>query len=243
MTVSTSSLVAAFVVTLIAAIIQGAIGIGFAVLSVPVLSLVDPALAPVPQLLLSLPLTLSMAFRERHAIHLRSMVWVLAGRFPGAYLGSFLLGIASARSLDLMIGVVVIGGTIIFSTNLNVRRTPVTQFVVGVVAGVTGLISAIGGPPVALLYRDARGPELRANLAAIFALGVILSIITRAIGAQITEKDLWLTLILSPALALGIFSSTYLTKYFEGPALKISVLILCGLAGAGLIFRSFLNAG
>jgi uncharacterized membrane protein YfcA len=240
--VSTAALVAAFLVTLIAAIIQGAIGIGFAVLSVPVLSLVDPALAPVPQLLLSLPLTVSMAYRERSAIHLGSMVWVLAGRFPGAFLGSFLLGIASAQMLDLMIGAVVIGGTLIFSTNLKVRRTPLTQLTAGVVSGVTGLISAIGGPPVALLYRDARGAELRANLAAIFALGVIISIVTRALGSQISEKDLILTAVLFPALVLGLFLSGSLTKYFEGSRLKTAVLLLCGFAGVGLIFRSFLRA-
>src|SRR5687767_14350581 len=113
--------------TLVAAIVQGSIGLGFAVLSVPMLSLVHPSLAPVPQLLLSLPLTVYMAWNERHAIHIRGAAWVLVGRIPGAFIGTLLLTIASARMLDAMIGGVVLAGTIVFSTTVPVRRNPLTE--------------------------------------------------------------------------------------------------------------------
>ena len=53
----------ALVITAIAAMLQGSVGLGFAMVSVPLLSLIDPRLAPVPQLLVSLPLALAMAWR------------------------------------------------------------------------------------------------------------------------------------------------------------------------------------
>lgn len=226
------------VVTVIAAIVQGSIGLGFAVLSVPVLSLVDPVLSPVPQLLLSLPLTMYMAWRERHAIHLKSMVWVLIGRPPGAAIGAALLHVATAQVLDAIIGVVVLAGTIISYTDLKVRRTPATEFIFGVVAGTTGLISAIGGPPLALLYRDDKGEVLRANLASIFAIGIVISIIGRLIVGEISKSDVLIAALLFPPLVLGTFLSRYLTKYFEGRALKLGVLALCALAAVGLIVRA-----
>jgi hypothetical protein len=235
---SSLALAVAVVVTAVAAIIQGAIGLGFAVLSVPVLSLVDPRLAPVPQLLLTVPLTFYMAWRERHAIRLKSAAWVLVGRIPGAFLGAALLAAGTARTLDLIIGLVVLFGTIVFSTDITVRRTVTTELAVGIVSGASGVISAIGGPPVALLYRDDHGESLRANLALIFAVGIVISIIARIAGGQISALDLVLTAILFPPLALGLYLSRRLTKYFEGRALKIAVLIICACAALGLIARA-----
>src|SRR5687768_11992248 len=68
--ISLPVMIVAWVVTAASAWLQGAIGFGFAVVSVPVLALAHPALAPVPQLLLSVPLTVVMAVRERHAMDL-----------------------------------------------------------------------------------------------------------------------------------------------------------------------------
>ncbi|KAA3641898.1 MAG: sulfite exporter TauE/SafE family protein, partial [Armatimonadetes bacterium] len=100
--------VAALMITAGAAAVQGTVGIGFGVISIPILALLHPDLVPVPQLLMALPLTVSMAWRERSAIDLTGVGWVIGGRIPGAFLGVFLLGIASERILDGFIAVVVI---------------------------------------------------------------------------------------------------------------------------------------
>lgn len=238
--VSWAALAAAMVVTVIAAIVQGSIGLGFAVLSVPVLSLVAPALAPVPQLLLSVPLTVYMAWRERHAIQLRSMAWVLVGRIPGAALGMWLLTVASESALEATIGVVVLFGTLVSSTDLKIRRTPGTELTAGIVSGATGMISSIGGPPLALLYHDDKGEVLRANLAAIFAIGIFISVGGRAAVGKISMTDLEITAWLFVPLVIGLYFSRKLIKYFEGRALKIAVLILSALAALGLIVRATL---
>ena len=100
-----AALLCACAVILIAAALQGTIGFGFAVLSVPVMSLLDPALAPVPQLLLAIPLTLSVMWRERHAVDLRGAAWIVVGRIPGAALGVLLLKLTDARALDVALAV------------------------------------------------------------------------------------------------------------------------------------------
>jgi uncharacterized membrane protein YfcA len=65
-----AALILAFVITAIAATLQGSVGLGFAMVSVPLLTLIDPRLAPVPQLLVALPLSLAIAWRERRSIDL-----------------------------------------------------------------------------------------------------------------------------------------------------------------------------
>ena len=55
MPVSVAELVIALVITAAGAFVQGTIGVGFGIVSVPLLSLINPVLAPVPQLLLVSP--------------------------------------------------------------------------------------------------------------------------------------------------------------------------------------------
>ena len=77
------ALILALAVTFVAASIQGVVGIGFALVSVPILALIDPSLAPVPQLLITMPLTITMAWRERRHIDASG---IGSDRWPGASL-------------------------------------------------------------------------------------------------------------------------------------------------------------
>lgn len=85
MPVSTPAMLGALAVTFVAALVQGTIGTGLDMLSVPILTLIDPALAPVPQLLVTLPPTVAMFRRERHAVEWVGAIRVAAARIPPAY--------------------------------------------------------------------------------------------------------------------------------------------------------------
>ncbi len=142
----------ALIITAGAASVQGTVGLGFAMVSVPLLSLIHPSLAPVPQLLMVLPLTVTMAWRERHAIDLRGFWWIIGGRIPGAFLGVALLTVASQRILDMFIALTVLGAVAVMAKGVHVKRTRGTKFAAGVGSATTGVIASIGGPPVALEY-------------------------------------------------------------------------------------------
>lgn len=231
-------LAAALAVTAASAALQGTIGFGFAVLSVPVLSLVDPRLAPVPQLLVTLPLTLSMAFRERHAVDLKGVGWVLTGRVPGALLGVALLKLADRRSLDVLLASMVLLAVVMLARGIPLRRRPATELGAGVVSGVMGLVSSIGGPPLALLYRNESGPTIRASLAAIFTIGLGITIVSRVVAREITWLDLHLGILLLPALFIGLWISRYLHGHVEGRGLRIAILVVAALAAVGLLVRA-----
>ena len=115
--------------------IQGSIGLGFAIVGVPLLTLVNPAFTPVPVILTSIPLTLAMAWRERDHIEWRRASWVLLGRLPGALLGLWLLRTASERSLSLVIAIVVLGVVVALGSGMRVRRSPTVDFAGGVTSG------------------------------------------------------------------------------------------------------------
>ena len=75
---TTTTYAIAAVATLLASFVQGAIGIGFALIVAPVLGILAPTLLPVALLVLMLPLNLLVALREREAIDWRGSAWISA---------------------------------------------------------------------------------------------------------------------------------------------------------------------
>ena len=239
MPVSPTELAIALVITVLGAIVQGTIGVGFAVLSVPILSLVNPVLAPVPQLLLAVPLAISMTWRERTYIEAPAVVWMLAGRIPGAVIGLVLLGFATQRSLDIGIAASVLVAVAILGAGLTVPRSPATDFSTGVIAGIMGMVASMGGPPAALLFKDGKGPTVRSSLALFFSAGLTVTVVLRILGDRITGDDVLLAVLLFPALATGYVVSSRLRHRLDATALRPAILTVSTVAAAGLLIRAF----
>lgn len=229
----------ALLVTFVAAALQGVVGMGFAMLSVPILSLIDPRLAPVPQLLITMPLTISMAWRERDHLDLAGVGWIIAGRVPGAFIGLALLAVAVGRALDLAIAVLVLIAVAIIASGRHVKRNPGTEFGAGVMSGISGLVASIGGPPLALLYTEAEGPTVRSSLAAVFTVGLTFTLVARTATGNITSQDFVIAAILFPALVLGYLFSGRLARRVNQVQIRYGLLILSTLGAIGLIIRAF----
>lgn len=231
-------LIAAWAVTLVAGMLQGTVGFGFAVLSVPILTILDPALTPIPQVLMAFPVALTMAIRERAHLDLHGAGWIIAGRVPGAVIGALLLSAVSEATLNVIIAGVVLAAVAALASGLRVRLDPVTKFSAGVVSGITGTTSAVGGPPLALLYRSATGGTLRASLGAIFSIGVVINVTTLTVAGQIHWSDVTTALLLLPAAAAGLWLSRFLTGKVEGEPLRRAILVVAALAAGGLVVRT-----
>jgi uncharacterized protein len=229
---------AAIVITVVASAIQGTVGIGYGMVAVPILSLIDPTLAPVPQLLTVLPLTVAMAWRERIDVDLKGVGWLLAGRVPGSFLGVALLAVATQRTLDVLIGVVVIGAVLVIGSGVHVKRNTANQFGAGVASGATSMVASIGGPPTALLYTSAEAATLRSTLAAVFTVGVVFTVAVRAATGHVSSNDFEVAgVLLIPVLA-GWWLSTRLKDRLPQRGVRFGVLALSSVAAAGLIVRA-----
>ncbi len=237
---SAAALITALIVTFVAAAVQGVVGMGFAMVSVPILALINPSLAPVPQLLITLPLTVSMAWRERHHIQLSGIGWIIGGRIPGAIIGVGLLAVATQQSLDIAIALVVLGAVAIIASGFHVRRTPFSEFGAGLASGVSGFIASIGGPPLALLYTRDDGPTVRSNLAAIFTIGLLITISARALTGNITVSDVRVALFLFPALVAGYLVSFRFKNRVSQGAVRNAILLLSLIGAFGLLIRAIL---
>ncbi len=104
------------------------------------------------------------------------------------------------------------------------------------------MVSSIGGPPLALLYRDAGGGTLRSSLAAIFVIGLVITITARSVAGEINADDLVLGACLFPAVALGVWCSRFFLGRVEGAPLKRAILVVASLAALGLLWRALSGA-
>ncbi len=228
----------ALIITVAAAAVQGTVGLGFAMVSVPLLSLIHPSLAPVPQLLTVLPLTVTMAWRERHAIDLHGFWWLIGGRIPGAFLGITLLAVASARTLDIFIALTVLGAVVVIAKGIHVKRSPATKLAAGIASGTTGVVASIGGPPVALVYSSEDSDTIRSTLAAVFTIGALTSASFRYASGNISWDDVRVALVLLPAVGVGYAVSLFLKDRVARNQVRTGILIVSGLSSAALLIRA-----
>ena len=228
------------IATILGAIVQGAIGFGFALVAIPVITLLEPAALPATVLYLSLPMTGWMAFREREAIDVRGFVEITIARLPGVILAVLVLGLVAADKLTAVIGGVILlaVGLSLFTPDFELRTR--WRVLAGLLSGFMATVAAVGGPLLAIAYQRRPGSQLRSTLAVTFVVGSVVSLTALAIGDHVVAGHLVLALKLVPAMAVGLFLATKLHGLLDERRLRAAVLTFAAIAGVAAILKAFL---
>ncbi|GAB2483417.1 MAG: sulfite exporter TauE/SafE family protein [Comamonas sp.] len=224
-------------VVLGAAFVQGATGMGFALITAPVIGLVRPELLPVSVLVLMLPLNIYVLWRERGAIDWPGANWITAGRVLGTGGGLWVLAALSASHLAWFVGLSTIAAslaTLVMPAFSPGRPAFVTA---GLITGVTETATGIGGPPLALVYQHQPPATMRATLAFCFLVGELMSLATLLATGHIQGPQLMATLYLLPALVIGALASRFVHYRINGRFLRIFVQVFAIASGLVLIGR------
>src|SRR5690625_4558912 len=201
--VTTLAFAALAVTVAISAFIQGATGMGFAMIAAPGVALLDPGLIPVLLLGIMLPLLGCMAWRGRSAIDWRGVKWISVRRFAGTFGGLWILLVVSAPALNLIIGwaTVLAVAAALLAPAFHPNRSALAS--VGVITGVTETATGVGGPPLALAYQHGPGAQLRTTIATCFLIGEVVSLAVLGVSGQIAPGTLVLSAWLLPCVVLG----------------------------------------
>jgi len=222
------------------ALVQGAVGFGFALVSAPLLILVNPALVPGPLLVASLLLTLLMTRREWHAVRGADLGWSLPGRAVGTVVALAVLRTVPPDRLALAIGVVILAAVAVSATGWHVALSPRSLFGAGTISGFMGTTSSIGGPPLALVYQREAGPRLRGTLAAYFTFGILISLTgLHAIG-RFGRPEATLALGLLPGVVPGFAVSHRLARVLDRGYTRPALLAVAGASALAVILRELL---
>jgi uncharacterized membrane protein YfcA len=219
-------------------VVQGAIGFGLSLIAVPVIGIIDPGALPATMLMLAIPFTAAMAFRERENIDVPGFWLIAVGRIPGTLAALWLLSAITERELSIVIGAAVIVAVITSVMAPEVPLGTTARLVAGTISGLMGTAASIGGPPLAIAYQRRPGPELRSTLAISFVFGSSLSLVALWLTGHVDLDHLILAAWLLPGLALGLFLATKLHRFLDKGWLRPTVLVFAAISGAIAILRS-----
>jgi uncharacterized membrane protein YfcA len=236
--IGTTELVVIALVVVLGAALQNLVGLGLNLVSAPVLALLEPDLVPTMPLVLAVVLPALTLVRDHEEVDWRGLAWVMPARLPGSVLGVALLAWLSDRQLGLAVGVMVLVAVALTVRAFEVPMTRSWLLLAGLVSGVTGTTTSIGGPPVALLYQHRPPAQIRSTLAVFFALGALLSLVVLGVGGQLSRDGVLLALVLVPALVVGTLAGAPLRRVLPGPATRWAVLGICAASALVLLVRS-----
>lgn len=225
----------------LAACAQGSLGFGLGLIAAPVLAIIDDRLVPGPLLIVALGLTVLVARRERGGLDWAGVKWAVVGRVPGSLLGVAAVVALSERLLIVVFAVLVLSAVLLSAAGWKVTPTSPALFVAGLASGLMGSITSIGGPPMAIVYQNRSGPELRATLALYFVFGSALSIALLSIVGEIGIADVGLAAVLAPAVLAGYFGSRLASAWLDRGFVRPAVLWFSGAACAALLLFEFMS--
>jgi uncharacterized protein len=213
--------------------VQSGVGLGLGLIGAPVVTLLAPALMPGSMLVAGASLPVLMLARETRHADWPGVSWALAGRVAGTVGGIWVLAVASLRALGIVVGGMVLAVVALSLRQAVVPRNRVTLVTAGVVSGVTGTATSIGGPPVALLYQDQSGPRVRATLSVYFVIGNSVALAALALSGRLPGRDILAGLVFIGCATVGFAVAAGLRRFLDAGRTRAAVL--ASAAGSALI--------
>lgn len=220
------------------ATLQGSIGFGLAVVAAPLMLLIDPVWVPGPLLLAAMLLVVLVAFREREHIIARDVALGTAGRVLGTIPAALAIEALPAHVYDLAFAVIVLFGVVLSASGVHIARTRLNVVVAGMLSGVAGTISSIGGPPMALVYQHERGPSVRGTMSSIFVMGSLIAIAGLWWAGRFGLVELVLGVILMPAVMLGFAVSRYTAVWLDRRHIRPAILTVSAVSALVILARA-----
>lgn len=216
-------------------------GFGLGLVAAPVLTMLDPGAMPgaIQVVNMSLPLfTLAVEWRK---VDWRGLGFAVLGRLPGSVIGALIVVYISVYTLSVFVGVMVLIAVGLTAWSFSVPRNGATVTGAGFLSGITGTATGIGGPPIALVYQNAKGPQIRATLAMFFFLSAAQSLGILALVGHLPATALTTGAALLVPMIGGFLVSGPLRRYLDGGKVRAAILVVAAISALALIGQSLMR--
>jgi uncharacterized protein len=217
--------------------LQASVGIGLALVVVPILALVDQGFIPGPMLLAGVVLALMTAYRERTAIDVPALCSSLIGLAIGTIMGAFLLKLISGPHLDKTFGGLVLLAVLLSASSYKFNATRRSLMFAGGAAGVMGAMIGIHGPPISLVFQNTEPRVARAMLGAFFSVAYLGAVAALAGLGLFGVPQLIRAAILLPGVVIGLVAAPHLSPHIDGRRLRLIILAIAAASGLALLVR------
>jgi uncharacterized membrane protein YfcA len=217
--------------------LQASVGIGLALLVVPVLALVDQGFIPGPMLLAGVVLALLTAYRERTAIDGPALRSSLVGLAVGTIVGALTLRLVAGPNLDKIFGALVLLAVLLSVSGVKFNATSRSLMLAGGAAGVMGAMVGIHGPPISLVFQNAEPRVARAMLGAFFSMAYLGAVAALAAFGLFGIPELVRAGILLPGVVIGLVVAPRLARHIDAKRLRFIILGIAVASGLTLVLR------
>ena len=218
--------------------VQGVLGFGFAVIASPIIVQINPNLVPQLLALLGLPIALRVFFREKDGVDLSKVKPLIIGRLVGGPIGLLLLLNLSEKYLSIAVGVIVLVAGLGSFFGWVINRNNLNSFFAGTFSGIFGMVAAVGGPPVALLYRNTKSQEFRPSLNSVFSIGILITLSLLVLSGNLYTDHLLLFVLFLPFVLFGVRVSSSIFSKFSDSFIASTVTYFSVLSGMYVILRN-----
>ena len=232
------------VVVALAAGVQSISGFGFALLSVPLMTLfVEPHIAVVVSTALGIVSTSYQAVRDRADADTVMAKRLILASSCGMPFGLVAFVDLSQDVLRAVLGVVILAVTIVLGKGFTLKRESVHhEWIIGIVSGVLATSLSTNGPPLAFLMhaRKIEPDRFRATINRVFAVVGIASFVLFCLAGEVTGDALRASVIVLPTLVLALKVGLILRPRVNAKGFRVLVLVLMAMSGisaiAGAVF-------
>ncbi len=238
MELSVVEILIAMSVVSLGAFVQGAVGFGMAIVAAPMLYVIEPMLVPGPLITAALMQGVLSTRKYFDHIDFSALRFAILGRVPGSIIGAGLLTQVSSSAMSLVLGGTVLLAVLASLSSYKIATNSRTLFTAGMLSGIMGTAVSIGGPPMALLLQNESGDRIRANLAAFFVVGCLLSLGALAMGGLFDAEKLSYGLLLMPPVLIGSWLAGKVAHKIDKEMIRRALLFLCSISGLVAILTS-----
>lgn len=220
-------------------VVQRLSGQAYGMIAAPIVALVAPQHLPAAVLILGGFVGAGALSMDVSAVNWREAGPGFAGRAAGAGVGAAIAAsLADSAAFGVVVAVIVLAAVALSVSGLRIAIRPLTLACAGLTAGVMGTITAIGAPPMAILYQHEEAKRSRAMQNLFFVWGMVCSIGALIVAGLIDLADLILAGHLAPFAAFGLIVSRPAARALEGRSIRPAALTLASLAACAILARS-----
>lgn len=228
---------AGFFIILIASLIQGITGFGFALVAVPLLSLFIPEIKNITPIIViySLITNIIIVYKSRKYVEFKKIVPLIVFAIIATPLGTYILISFKAKTLKIIIGIIIIITALAMLKNfkIKIRNEKISYGVVGILSGILNGSTGLSGPPVVLFLTNQgeKKDVFRANLTMFGFITNIFAIINFIVEGIINRDTFTFTVAYFPALLLGVIIGIIVVKKISDYFFRLCTIYLIIILG------------
>jgi uncharacterized protein len=229
-------------ITLLAALIQGITGFGFALVAAPLLSLLLTEKESILLIVLffTTPINFYLFLRYKKYVQFKLMRRLILPALLGVGVGTLLLPVLPAGVLTILIGAIslYLAFTMLIGYKLKTSFEKAVNYA-GVASGFFNVTTGLGGPPIVLLMaqQKAKKKQMLGSLATFFLALNVVSIAGIVMTMKISDRLPGIILAASPAALIGLLIGIAINDRINDKHFQRFVLGLIVVSGSLALYK------